>query len=319
MTSHDTLALLRCYGLRDFAVSCVRAADYAIRTRVLHQSAIRRRIFDYTLDLDARDPGIAKELAIFAKRELEHRWILERALHPGMAVWDCGANIGYYAVMEARLVGPDGFVYAVEPSPANAALLRRNIGLNGVSGTVAVEVVAISNRNGEAVFHLSERSNVHTLHAQTYHGSAPAHLTGATIAVRTVDVQTFLSGKRPVDLVRMDIEGHEVEVFEGIARAVRAGVFRAAILFETHFPKYDDREHDMRSRLRDLFALGYRPTFMASTDERKAPFRGRGYQSSAIVWTDGVERGIYRGVRPDDAVAFICDTGGVRTVLLEKK
>lgn len=318
MSPHHAVALLRCYGPVDFMRASARLCECVVRRRVLGQRYVRRRIFDYTLDLDLHDPGVSKELAIFAKRELEHRWILERVLRPGMVAWDLGANIGYYAIMEAQLVGPTGAVYAVEPSPANVALLRRNVAVNGVGEIVRIEEAAISNRNGDATFHLSERSNVHTLHPRVYGANAPAHLTGATVTVRVVDVPTFLLGKRPVDLVRMDIEGHEVEVFASIADVVRAGMFRAAILFETHLPKYDHREHDIAPRLRELAAQGYRPTVMASTDERRAHFRGLGYSPEQVVWTDGVARGIYRDVRLVDAIALISERGGVRTVLLER-
>lgn len=317
MNARSALALWTDFGPRGGVRHSGHAIEYLWKRHVLQRPVLRRRVWDYELELDLKDPGISKTLAIFGKRELEHRWILERVLQQGMVVWDLGANIGYYAVMAARLVGPSGTVYAVEPAPANAALLRRNIALNGCERVIMLEEVAISNQNGTATFHLAEMSNVHTLHPTVYRSGSAARLTGSTIAVRTVDVPTFLTGKRSVDLVRMDIEGHEVEVFESIAHAVRASEFRARVLFEAHFPKYDDGEHNMRERLRALFALGYHPAIMASTDERRAAFHTRGYVPECRIRTDGVTRGIYRNVRPDDAIAFLCDLGGVRTVLLE--
>jgi hypothetical protein len=116
----------------------------------------------------------------------------------------------------------------------------------------------------------------------------------------------------------MDIEGHEVEVFESIIRAVRAGIFSARILFETHFPKYDETHHNMRVQLQELFRLSYIPKFLASTDESKANFHQRGYTPELVIKTDGCYRGIYRDISPHEAIEFICDFGGVRTVLLER-
>ena len=49
-------------------------------------------------------------------RELEHRVMLQKVLRPGMTVLDIGANIGYYAIMEAKQVAPSGKVIAIEPS-----------------------------------------------------------------------------------------------------------------------------------------------------------------------------------------------------------
>lgn len=306
----------------DFRISegprhTANALGYLWARHVRQQPVLRRRVFDYELELDLADPGIAKTLAIFGQRELEHRWILQRVLRPGMVAWDCGANIGYYAVMEARLVGSTGFVYTCEPAPMNIAFLRRNIALNGLTDRVAIEECAISNCDATATFHLSELSNVHTLHPTSHRtGAAVARMSGRTITVRTFDVPTFLSGKRSVDLVRMDIEGHEVEVFDGIARAVRAGQFRGMILFETHFRAYDDAAHSMRAQLRALAALGYHAAILASSDERQTPLHALGYRPEQTIRTDGVTRGLYRGVRSEDAERVICDLGGVRTVLL---
>lgn len=306
------------YGFGHGVKSGYHAVRYFIARDVFKKSFFRRPVFNYEMYIDIKDPGISKELAIFGQRELEHRLILKEILKPGMTVWDLGANIGYYAIMEAKLVGTKGKIYAVEPSPSNIELLKKNIALNHCEETVEVSPVGISNRNGEAEFFLSEMSNVNTFHPTTRSGTRAAHLTGKTLRVSIVDVPTFIKGKRPVDLVRMDIEGHEVEVFESIIRAIKEHNFSASILFETHFPKYDDREHNMRAQLSALFSLGYTPAIIASTDELKAKFREYGYVPKRLIKTDGAVRGMYYNVRPEDALTFICDLGGVRTVLLEK-
>lgn len=306
------------YGFFHGLKSGYYALRYFFIRDLLKKQFYWRPVFDYKMCLDTRDPGISKELAIFGQRELEHRHILKEILRPSMVVWDLGANIGYYAIMEAKIIGPQGKVYAVEPSPANVELLRKNVVLNQCEAIVEITPVGISNRNGEAEFYLSEMSNVNTFHPNTREGERAAHLTGQTIKVPIMDVPTFISGKRPVDLVRMDIEGHEVEVFESIIRAIDEQGFSARILFETHFPKYDEREHNMRKQISALFALGYTPAIIASTDERKAKFREYGYAPQRSVKTDGVVRGMYYNVKLEDAIRFICDLGGVRTVLLER-
>lgn len=317
MTPRSLLDHFRCFRPIDGFTACAYAVPYFANRYVFRRPVFRRKVFDYELELDAYDPGISKTLAMFGKRELEHRAILTSVLKSGMTCVDIGANIGYYAIMEARLVGPAGKVYAVEPAPANIAFLLRNISRNGVDDVVEVIPGAISNANGTAAFHLSAMSNVHSFHPTSFRtGERVASMTGATIPVRTYDVPAFLSGRRRVDLVRMDIEGHEVEVFEAIARAVCAGQFRGMILFETHFPKYDDAVHDMRSRFRELIALGYTPSIMASTERGLSRFTAAGYVPYARVRTDGEVRGLFADVRAEDAERFLCDTGGVRTILL---
>ncbi|MDO8435325.1 MAG: FkbM family methyltransferase [bacterium] len=317
MNTETFVSIFRSYGWWDGVKSAVSALWYYIEKYALRRQYICRNIFSSRMYLDARDPGISKTLAIFRKRELEHRYILSRVIKPGMVIWDLGANIGYYALMEARLVGEQGKVYAIEPSPSNAALLLRNINCNQLGGIVEVTEGAISSTNGVASFYLSEMSNVHTFHPTSFRGEKKLAVKDV-IEVKTFDVPTFLHGKRFVDLVRMDIEGHEVEVFGSIVNAIDTTGFSAMILFETHFAKYDDQRHNMRQQLQALFARGYVPRYLASTNESTARFHERGHVPECVIRTDNVLRGLYRDLPQDEAIEFICDIGGVRTVLLTK-
>ena len=55
-----------------------------------------------------QDRGISRTLLLFGKRELEHRIMLQEIVKEGSRIFDIGANIGYYAVMEALMVGKEG-------------------------------------------------------------------------------------------------------------------------------------------------------------------------------------------------------------------
>jgi len=264
MPIQSIISTVKGYGIRESIVSIPYALSYYIQKHGLRRQFLRRRIFDYLMCLDLWDPGISKTLAIFGKRELEHRYILEQELKPGMVVWDLGANIGYYAIMEAKM------------------------------------------------------SNVNTFHPNLRSGERATHLTGKTIMVPIMDVPTFIHGKRSVDLVRMDIEGHEVEVFEGIIRSAKGGSSPSKILFETHLTKYDDTHHSMRAQLKGLLGIGYYPKILAANEEKRT-FRAKGYSPEKLIRTDGTTRGIYRNVSSEDAIELICNEGGVRTVLLEHR
>ena len=118
------------------------------------------------------------------------------------------------------------------------------------------------------------------------------------------------------DLIRMDVEGHEVEVIRGMLEAIRAGEMKPTIIFETHLSRYSE-EHDMAAVLQDLFACGYTVARAASSWQKGTEtVRERGYAGSAPIATDGVERVIFENIRNEDAIDFICHTGGLRTVVL---
>lgn len=280
--------------------------------RALGRRFMRKRIYDYRMWLDLEDRGISRTLLLFGERELDHKLMLERVLKPGMTVLDIGANIGYYALMERRLIGDTGRIITVEPSPSNVRLLQRNLELNGVTDATVIEA-AVSNESGSRAFNMSHMSNLNTFHPT---GSGDIHLSGETIDVATLTVPEIAAQHGAPDLLRMDVEGHEVEVLDGMIEAVQQGILRPMVIFETHLSRYGD-EHDMADVLRRLFALGYRVALAASSWQSGTKLvEAQGYRGTARVRTDDVERVIFEDIANDDALNFICSTGGLRTILL---
>lgn len=312
---NGALVTLRTRGPAALASAVVNALSSGLQKHVLRRRFIERRIHDYRMLLDLEDKGISRSLILFGTREIDHKIILEKVLKPGMAVLDIGANLGYYVLMELGLIGPTGRMIAVEPSSTNVELLKKNLALNGY-GSVLVIAGAVSDSAGEREFFLAHQSNLNTFHAT---GSGKTHLSGRTVNVRTYTVPELAKEHGRPDLIRMDVEGHEVEVFNGMIGAIERGELAPMIIFETHLSRYD-ASHDMEKPLRNLFALGYHVRYLASSSQRgTALVEARGYAGTDRVLTDDVERVIYENIRDDDAVDFICKIGGARTILLQKR
>jgi len=263
--------------------------------------------------LDLHDRGISRTLLLFGERELEHKTMLEKVLLPGMTVLDIGCNIGYYAIMELRLLGPDGTLIAVEPSSSNIELAQRNLALNGFSD-IEIHHKAVSDTKGTRELFMSHMSNLNTFHAI---GSGAAHLDGKTETVETDTVPGIMAG-RHLDLIRMDVEGHEVEVINGLLPEIESGAMGPMIIFETHLSRYGD-EHDMRAPLNRLFEAGYALVLAGSSSDRgTAILTNKGYRALECVRSDDVTRGIFENISREDAIELICKTGGLRTVLLAR-
>ena len=82
----------------------------------------------------------------------------------GDVVLDIGANIGYYTLIFARLVGEEGKVFAFEPDPENFALLKKNVEINGYHNVVLVQK-AISNKTGKIrLFKFDDFKAGHRIH-----------------------------------------------------------------------------------------------------------------------------------------------------------
>ncbi len=162
-------------------------------------------------------------------------------------------------------------------------------------------------------------SNLGTFSPTRYYGENSMTKSSPTISTKTTNIPDFIVDKKTIDFIRMDIEGYEVEVFEGMMPLLEDKNFSPKILFETHRPKYDDTHHSMRKTLIKMFKYGYYPKIVVSDNHPKGEFLKRGYKPEALIHTDGYWRGIYYGVANKDAIDFICDIGFVRAVLLERK
>ena len=311
---HSAMVTLRDRGAGVLCAAAWNLARANLDHRLLGRRFVERKIHGYRLLLDVEDSGISRSLLLFGTREADHKTILERVVKPGMTIFDIGANIGYYVLMELGLIGNAGRLVAIEPSPANVVLLNRNLALNSYRDIPVIEC-AVSDQPGNKLFHLSHESNLNTFHDI---GSGVDHLSGEQITVRTVTVPELAMEYGAPDLIRMDVEGHEVEVIGGMLDAIREGAMAPMILFETHLSRYSD-DHDMSAVLTALYALGYTTRYLASSYERGTEIiEGRGYHGSDPIPTDGVERVIFENIADDDAIEFICRTGGARTVLLAK-
>jgi len=306
------IAVLRYLGISGLIKALWNRCIIDIRKKIKSLRFIKKPIYNYAMWLDVTDPGISRTLILFGKRELDHKIMLEQALQPGMTVLDIGANIGYYAIMESALVSPNGKVIAIEPSPANIKLLKRNVTLNHCDQHITVIPGAVSDTSETRSFYLASASNLNTFHKS---GSTERYLTGETVDVKTYTVNEIQQQFGKIDLIRMDVEGHEVEIFNGMLPAIQNGELSPMIIFETHNSQYTE-QHDMYSPLKALFEAGYRAEIISSNAEKGTQkINALGYQPYKIVKTDFVTRALYRNIKPDDACDLICNSGA-RTVLL---
>ncbi len=284
----------------------------SIVLKTLGFKTLIKNIYTYRMILDLYDKGISRTLILFGERELEHKFMLEQVIKPGMRILDIGANIGYYAIMESLLIGQSGNLIAVEPSKSNVNLLKKNLELNNIEN-YQIHEGAISNADTYKKFFLSNMSNLNTFHNI---GTGKAFLNGETIDVKTYTVKTILKGET-LDLMRMDVEGHEVEVLDGLVNSIDEIKKLPMIIFETHISRYN-KEHNFENTLNKLFNLGYFVGMVGSSSLRGSNTVERyGYKSIKTIKSDGEIRKIFTNIKNKDAIDLICHKGGLRTVLLK--
>jgi FkbM family methyltransferase len=152
------------------------------------------------------------------------RWLLPhyvRLLKSTRTVIDVGANVGQYALVAARELGPSARIVAFEPEATCYRKLLRNILLNGFE-TITPENYAVAGVDGEATLNCNPEADVNQ--AQSSLVALPHHQ--RTQSVKCVALDTYCSSRelRDVGVLKIDAQGAEMQALEGCARTIRRDV-----------------------------------------------------------------------------------------------
>ncbi|MCS7224405.1 MAG: FkbM family methyltransferase [Armatimonadetes bacterium] len=216
-------------------------------------------LLGYDLLVDSNDAGIGKELRRYGVHEPALISVLPLFVHEGDTVLDIGANIGYYAVFLSRLIGENGVIVCVEPHPNNFDILLRNLQLNRVKNAIALPL-AVSNRKGQAELFVSSWSNWHSLLETVTPRASRIPVTTTTIDDLAQQVN------RPVNLIRMDIEGYEFLALEGGRRTLERD--KPTLVVEIH-PNLQASSDIIAQHLQFLSSLGYESEFLIFRPEEE--------------------------------------------------
>ncbi len=139
---------------------------------------------------------------------------LRTYLRPGMTFVDVGAHVGWHTLAATKSILPDGRVFAFEPLPSALALLRKNIAANGYATAATPIGVAITDHLGDIQLHEDGQDSVMT----SLHRSD-----GRVYKIPCTSLDFFFSalGWPPVDLIKIDVEGGEIDVLRGMGELVQ--------------------------------------------------------------------------------------------------
>lgn len=155
--------------------------------------------------------------------ELAIQQAIVRELLPGDTFFDVGANAGFFTLVAARRVGANGRVVAFEPLPDNAESVATEIRLNDLQ-TCHLSIEALSDHVGTASFCCGTNSS--TAHLGKTTNGEPS----IDVKLNTLDNAVHEWG--PPALVKMDIEGAEVDALRGAPTLLRSG--HSTFLIELH-------------------------------------------------------------------------------------
>lgn len=242
--------------LKNYGVGPTIRACYYFNYRRLKQPSLKlktKQIVNangYKMYVIPDDPGISSELRIFGTHEPLTTELTLQELKQDMVCLDIGSNIGYYALLESKAVGKNGKVIAIEPSPKNFEYLKQNIELHDIKNIQAYNF-AVGDNDNEIKFVISKLSNLCYVPSDEESISESAEV----IKIPLKRIDTFVLEKKidRIDFIRMDVEGYEVKLFEGMWDTLR----KYKPLIQMEFHKGLLNSHDALEFLIKLKKAGY--------------------------------------------------------------
>jgi FkbM family methyltransferase len=263
------------------------------------------KVNGYTLLTIPNDQGISAELLIFKTHEPLTTELLKKELKKGMVCFDVGSNIGYYALLERKVVGSEGRVVAIEPSPLTFSYLKKNICRNGLYDIETFRF-GLSNSDKEVHFLMDASSNW----SRVVDGDN-CFLKGTILKVpaRSLDSFTAQYHFDRLDFLRMDVEGHELHIFNGGWHTIER--FKPNLLMEIHKPQMGLK--GTVNFLQSLKSAGYNVKYYIPR-ELNEPLIGDTKDIQEIDITQLIEK-LIEGLLPDYFHLYLINTARLLEVL----
>ena len=179
-----------------------------------NNTAICRTVFGNKIYVDTRDISLSPHLLLDGMWEA---WISEamtRVIRPTMNCVDLGTNFGWYSVLMASRIGPDGFLIGADANPRMVELCRKSMAVNGFYENSKIHHIAVSDQKGVMEFNtlqsymgsgsLSDMGDTATQYSDT--------IIKHTVASNTLDA---LVDGRSIDFMKIDCEGAEPSIVRG--------------------------------------------------------------------------------------------------------
>lgn len=143
--------------------------------------------------------------------------LFKKVVERGMVVVDIGANIGYYTLIAAMLVGEEGKVIAFEPDPDNYALLMKTINANRFKNIFPIQK-AVLNKSGKVRLFIDPKDKEDS---SLIRANVPNPVSSIIVEATTLDECLQTLGIDRVDIIKMDTQGAEGLILEGMSEIIK--------------------------------------------------------------------------------------------------
>jgi FkbM family methyltransferase len=253
MNSFSNIKDIALLSRQEFETACMRhtanayLGDHLMLCKVLTK---------YKMYVDTRDMGIAPHLVMDGYWESWLTQCLARIVKPGYVCIDIGANLGYYSLLMSELCGHPGKTVAIEPNPNMCRLLRMSEFLHGWNFDIVEK--AISDKEEEATLTIPDKS----FGGASLNGNPGAPFGSTTkvnVNVTTVDAIVAELRLPKVDVIKIDVEGLEPNVFDGMKKTIADNPGLQLIIEYSPFMYHDKKlfsdflfDHFVINRIKDV-------------------------------------------------------------------
>ncbi len=172
---------------------------------MFHLKSNTVEIQGHKMFLDEKD---SLKLSIFGVYDPFETELVKKEIKNGDIVLDIGANIGYYTLIYAKLVGENGKVFAFEPDPDNFAILKKNVETNGYKNVIL---------NQKAVSDVGGKLRLYLKHSSAAHSIFDPHDSNKFIEIDSIRLDDYFKNyEENINFIKMDVEGAEGKVIQGM-------------------------------------------------------------------------------------------------------
>ena len=263
----------------------LQSEEFQQRRSYLKDQRTELDLPDFKLIVNPNDFSVGKDILKNKKYEPDVYAAIKSQLKPGDTFVDIGANIGYFTLLAASIVGEWGHVYSFEPNPNNCKIIEQNISLNGYTN-ITLFPFAVAERKQMLNYHggnISSNGQV----------SEIAEGQEAFIKVQAVALDDVLLNADKVTAIKMDIEGAEARALSGMHQIVNKfqpvifTEFSPSLLTQVSYVAPEDYLESLQKQY-DLYVLGLdvtdpRAMVLLSTNEILEKYKQSGKNHLDLV------------------------------------
>ncbi|MGA0888549.1 MAG: FkbM family methyltransferase [bacterium] len=251
------------------AVERERKTQKFLENADVRDGLVKIPVLNFEMNVNPEDAGISRDLILDGIREKNAVGLVQKLLPKvnGGIYFDVGANLGFYVLIEGKNSGEKlERIYAFEPLPENAEILRKNVTLNNLDAVVIVTECAMSDKLGVSSFQQECHSNLG--HLDDFESILPEGTRSIEVKVDTIDAYCERENIESINFLRMDVEGHEDLVLAG-AKLTLSRSKNCLIFLELHPSLIEKSGRSVECMLMALEEMNFRCVAICGRDTEK--------------------------------------------------